>query len=149
LALLPDYGGSHMVLTLAALGAGIALSIPLALLASRNAFLQWLVLSGASVLQTIPGLAMLAFMFLLMSRLGFWPAATAITLYSMLPILRNTVTGLRDIDPNLVEAARGLGMTDNQILVRVRLPLAMPVIIAGIRTAAVWVVGMATLGTPI
>lgn len=149
LALLPEYGGSHMLLTLSALGAGIALSIPLALAASQRPLMQWMVLSVASILQTIPGLAMLAFMFLLIGRLGFWPAATAITLYSMLPMLRNTVTGLRDIDPNLVEAARGLGMTDGQVLMRVRLPLAMPVIIAGIRTASVWVVGIATLGTPI
>ena len=149
LSLLPLYGGAHMTLSLSAIAAGITLSIPLALLASRTPTVQWAVLTTASVLQTIPGLAMLAFMFLVMARLGFWPAVTAITLYSMLPILRNTVTGLRDIDDNFVEAARGLGMTNDQILFRVRLPLAVPVIIAGIRTATVWVVGMATLGTPI
>ena len=83
------------------------------------------------------------------SAFGFLPAVLALALYSMLPVLRNTITGLQGIDPALTEAARGVGMTARQSLVMVELPLALPVIMAGIRTAAVWVIGTATLSTPI
>jgi osmoprotectant transport system permease protein len=81
--------------------------------------------------------------------IGYVPALVALSLYSVLPILRNTVTGIAGVDPAILEAARGVGMTRNQQLVRVELPLAMPVIVAGLRTAAIWVVGTATLSTPI
>src|SRR5439155_22875766 len=81
--------------------------------------------------------------------IGFAPAFVALTLYSILPILANTVIGIRGVDPTLVEAARGLGMSDRQMLRRVQLPLAAPVIISGIRTATVLVVGTATLATPV
>src|SRR5262249_57435461 len=80
---------------------------------------------------------------------GFWPAFVALTLYSILPILANTVAGIRGVDRVVVEAARGLGMSEPQLLRRVQLPLAAPVIIAGIRTATVLVVGTATLATPV
>ena len=106
-------------------------------------------LAVASALQTIPGLALLALMVPLLSRIGFVPAVVALTLYSVLPMLRNAVTGITNVDARVIEAGRGLGMTENQLLVRVQLPLALPVIVAGIRTAAVWVVGMATLSTPV
>ncbi len=85
----------------------------------------------------------------LLGEIGFLPALIALVLYSILPMLRNTVTGLEDTDPALIEAARGIGMTAGQILWQVQLPLAAPVIIAGIRTATVWVVGIATLSTPV
>jgi osmoprotectant transport system permease protein len=85
----------------------------------------------------------------LFGRIGFLPAVIALILYSVLPVLRNTVTGIREVDPNLIEAGLGLGMTRNQLLFKVQLPLAMPVVIAGIRTATVWVVGLATLSTPV
>ena len=83
------------------------------------------------------------------SALGFLPSVLALALYSMLPVLRNTVTGLQGIDPAVSEAALGVGMTRRQSLWMVELPLALPVIMAGIRTAAVWVIGTATLSTPI
>lgn len=83
------------------------------------------------------------------SAFGFLPAVLALALYSMLPVLRNSITGLDGIDPALIEAAEGVGMTERQVLTMVELPLAMPVIMAGIRTAAVWVIGTATLSTPI
>jgi osmoprotectant transport system permease protein len=86
---------------------------------------------------------------LLGGLIGFIPAFVALTLYSLLPILANTVTGIRGVDPALTEAARGLGMSDRQLLCRVQLPLAAPVILAGIRTATVLVVGTATLVTPV
>lgn len=149
LALLPRYLGHHLQLSVFALVFGIALSIPLAVAAVRVKGLQGPVLGFAGVVQTIPALALLALMVPLLGRIGFLPALLALILYSMLPVLRNTVTGLQEIDPNLIEAARGIGMTPNQMLVRVQFPLAMPVIIAGIRTATVWVVGMATLATPV
>jgi osmoprotectant transport system permease protein len=154
LALLPTYLTAHLQLALAALLVGIAISIPLGVLAARVRWLEQPVLGLAGVIQTIPGLALLAIMVPLLAAanlpsIGYLPAFIALVLYSVLPILRNTVTGLAGIDPALVEAARGVGMTPRQRLLRVELPLAMPVIIAGIRTATIWTVGMATLSTPV
>ncbi len=146
---LPDYLGRHLILTIAAIAIGIAISLPLGLAAIRVPRLRGPLLTIASIIQTIPGLAMLAYMVVLLSLFGFAPALIALVLYSVLPILRNTVTGIEQVDASVVEAARGIGMTENQILVRVQLPLAMPVIIAGIRTATVWTVGLATLATPV
>jgi osmoprotectant transport system permease protein len=149
LDLLPEYLGNHLLLTLLALSAGILVCVPFGLIVTRIRFLQWPALTIAGVLQTIPGLALLALMVPLLGTIGFLPAILALILYSFLPILRNTVTGVNSIDPAVTEAARGIGMTDRQMLIKVELPLALPVIIAGIRTAAVWVVGTATLATPV
>jgi osmoprotectant transport system permease protein len=149
LALLPEYLGQHLLLTVVALLLGVGLSLPLAVLLTRMRALKGPVLGLASVVQTIPGLALLALMVPLLRTIGFVPAAIALVLYSMLPVIRNTVTGIDKVDPSLIEAGRGLGMSDMQLLMRVQLPLALPVIIAGIRTATVWVVGMATLSTPV
>lgn len=149
LALLPAYLARHLELALSALAVGIALSVPLALLAVRRPLLRGPLLAVASSIQTIPSLALLALMVPLLRTIGFLPAFVALVLYSMLPILRNTVTGIESVDPDLVEAGRGLGMTDGQLLRHVQLPLAMPVIVAGIRTATVWVIGIATLSTPV
>lgn len=149
LRLLPDYLGGHMFLTMVALASGVIACVPLGVLVARVRWLQWPVLTLASVLQTIPGLALLALMVPLLGMIGVVPALLALTLYSFLPILRNTVTGLLGVDSSVIEAARGIGMTDSQRLRLVEIPLAMPVIIAGIRTAAVWVVGTATLATPV
>jgi osmoprotectant transport system permease protein len=149
LDLLPGYLSHHLVLTLVALTAGIAVCLPLGLLVARVRTLQWPVLTLAGILQTIPGLALLALMVPLLGRIGFVPAVLALILYSFLPILRNTVTGILGVDPAIREAATGIGMTDMQRLMRIEFPLALPVIVAGIRTAAVWVVGTATLATPV
>ncbi|TVQ60476.1 MAG: ABC transporter permease subunit [Phycisphaerales bacterium] len=139
-----------MQLTLTALGVGIALSLPASLLAVRIAPLRAALLTTASVIQTVPSLALLALMVpLLGGRIGFVPAAIALVLYSALPIVRNTITGVQGVDRAVVEAARGIGMTPRQVLLRVELPLAAPVIIAGVRTSTVWVVGIATLSTPV
>ena len=145
----PGYFANHVLLTVGALLLGIALSLPLAGLAVRKPGLAGPLLGIASVVQTIPGLALLALMVPLLGRIGVVPALVALVLYSMLPILRNTVTGALEVDPDVIEAARGIGMTEDQILLRVRFPLSAPVIVAGIRTAAVWTVGMATLSTPV
>jgi len=146
---LPGFFANHVLLSVGALGIGVALSLPLAALAIRYRRLSGPLLGLAGVIQTIPGLALLALMVPLLGRIGVAPALLALVLYSMLPVLRNTVTGALEVDPDVLEAARGIGMTDNQILLRVQLPLAAPMIVAGIRTAAVWTVGMATLSTPV
>lgn len=102
------------------------------------------------MIQTVPSLALLALMMVLLGGLiGFWPAFLALLLYSILPILSNTLAGLRGVDPALTEATRGLGMSDRQMLWQVELPLAAPVILGGIRTATVLAVGTATLATPV
>jgi osmoprotectant transport system permease protein len=162
--LLPDYLGQHVLLSAAALTLGFLISLPLVVAASRNARIRWPVLGFASVVQTVPSLALLALFYPLLlavaaltlswfgfgfSAFGFLPAVLALALYSMLPVLRNTITGLRGIDPAILEAAQGVGMTPRQSLFTVELPLALPVMMAGIRTAAVWVIGTATLSTPI
>ena len=162
--LLPGYLGQHVLLSASALVLGLALSLPLAVAASRSPRLRWIALTLAGLIQTIPSLALLALFYPLLlllstlsrqvlgagfSALGFLPSLLALTLYSMLPILRNAVTGILGVDPAVAEAARGVGMTDRQRLFQVELPLAAPVIMAGVRTAAVWTIGAATLSTPV
>lgn len=161
---LPDYLGGHVLVSISALAIGLALSLPLAVACVRRPVLRRILLAAAGVAQTIPGLALLALFYPLLigvaalsqswlgvsfSALGFIPAVLALALYSVLPVLRNTVTGLLGIDPAVNEAALGVGMTRQQALYMVQLPLALPVIMAGVRTAAVWVIGTATLSTPI
>jgi osmoprotectant transport system permease protein len=148
LLLLPDYFQGHLILTLAALCMGIMISIPLGVWAAQSPAVKRPLLTTVSIIQTFPSVAILAMVVALLGgQIGFVPAIIALVLYSMLPIVRNTVTGLETVSADVVEAARGIGMSSNQILTRVRLPLALPVIIAGIRTAAVWTVGLATLST--
>ncbi len=143
-----------MRLTLLALAAGVLLAVPLGVLVTRVRGLEAAVLGLAGVIQTIPALALLAVMVPLLSALGLpgigvLPAFLGLVLYSLLPILRNTVEGLRGVPQAVVEAARGVGMTPRQRLLQVELPLALPVVVAGIRTATAWTVGMATLSTPV
>jgi osmoprotectant transport system substrate-binding protein/osmoprotectant transport system permease protein len=154
LALLPEYLSAHVRLTLAALAAGVLLAVPAGVLVSRVRALEAPVVGLAGVIQTIPALALLAVMVPLLSGLGLpgigvLPAFLGLVLYSLLPILRNTVAGLRGVDPAVLEAAAGVGMTDRERLWQVELPLALPVVAAGVRTATVWTVGMATLSTPV
>ena len=154
LALLPEYLAAHVRITLLVLLVGAGVSIPLGVSISRVRWLEPPVLALAGIIQTIPGLALLAIMVPLLAlvgaqSIGFIPAFLGLTLYSVLPILRNTVTGIAGVDPAMIEAARGVGMTSAQRLRMVELPLALPVIMAGLRTATVWVVGTATLSTPV
>jgi osmoprotectant transport system permease protein len=147
---LPDYLGGHVLLSLSALAVGLAFSVPLGIAVSRRPKMAELTQGVAAVIQTVPSLALLVLMVpLLGGRTGFWPAFVALILYSILPILANTVVGLRGVDPILIEAGRGLGMSDRELLRKVQLPLAAPVIIGGVRTATVLVVGTATLVTPV
>ena len=148
LLLLPEYFQGHLVLTLVALAIGIAISIPLGIWASQSQVVKRPLLTTVSIIQTFPSVAILALVVALLGgQIGLVPAIIALVLYCMLPIVRNTVTGLETVSDDVVEAARGIGMSSRQILVKVRLPLALPIIIAGIRTAAVWTVGLATLST--
>ena len=163
-ALLPEYLGWHVLLSFSALVLGVAISLPLAVAASRSPRLRWPLLAGSSLIQTIPSLALLALFYPLLlalstlskatlghgfSALGFLPSLLALTLYSMLPILRNGAAAILGIDAAIKEAADGVGMTSRQRLLQVELPLAAPVIMAGVRTAAVWTIGAATLSTPV
>src|SRR5271169_4962592 len=164
LAHLPDYLGNHVRVSVTALALGLVISLPLAIAARNRPLFRNVLLGLASIVQTVPGLALLALFYPLLlaltsmtmawfgfgfSAFGFLPAVLALALYSMLPVLRNTITGLNGVDPTIIEAAQGVGMTELQSLVSVELPLALPVMMAGIRTAAVWVIGTATLSTPI
>src|SRR5256885_8260842 len=144
---LPEYLGAHVLLSASALLLGIVLSIPLAILCLRWRRAGGFVLAIAGVVQTIPSLALLALFYPLLlflsavtksvagvqfSALGFLPSLLALTLYSLLPILRNTVTGITGVDPAIKQAALGVGMTPMQTLLRVELPLALPVVMAGL-----------------
>jgi len=137
--------GEHLMLTGVSIVAAILLGIPLGVTAARVRWLRSPLTGGVGILQTIPSLAMLAILLALLQRIGAVPAIIALTLYALLPIMRNTLAGLEAVSPEVVEAARGIGMSTRQRLWLVELPLSIPVIIAGIRTAAVLSVGVATL----
>ncbi len=134
----------HLFLVLASLGAAIVVALPAGVVLERRRALAGSALRVAGVLQTIPSIALLAFMIPVLG-IGVAPAVAALFLYSLLPILRNTYTGIIEAAPEAVGAGRALGMTEWQLLRRIRLPLAAPVIMAGVRTAAVINVGTATL----
>ncbi len=112
----------------------------------RNVLAKELALSIASVFLTIPSLALFV-IFIPLVGLGFAPSFIALFLYSLLPILRNTITGLDGIDPGVLESAKGMGLNPLQVLVRVQLPLAWPVILAGIRVSSMLIVGIAAIAT--
>ncbi|MHA6722039.1 ABC transporter permease/substrate-binding protein [Sphingomonas sp. RS2018] len=153
-ARVPDLLAQHLALSFAALLLGLAIALPLIVAAHRNAAVARIALGFASLVQTIPALALLALFFpilfwLGLPPLGFLPALLALSLYALLPILRNGVTGLAGLDPAIVEAADGVGMTGSQKLWLVEAPLVLPMLMAGIRTAAVWTIGAATLATTV
>lgn len=160
MARVPDLLASHVLLSAAALLLGLAVSLPLAVWSARNHHVARAALGFASLVQTVPSLALLALFYpILLSlsatlgggipALGFLPSLLALSLYALLPILRNAVTGLAGLDPAVIEAADGVGMTSWQKLRLVEAPLVMPVLMAGIRTAAVWTIGAATLATTV
>ena len=157
---LGDEFASHVLLAAAAIALGIAVALPTAVWAARSPTVARLSLGFASLVQTIPALALLALFFpILLSlravfgeglpTLGFLPALLALALYALLPILRNAVTAQANLDPGVIEAADGVGMSGWQKLRLVEAPLAAPYIMAGIRTASVWTIGAATLSTTI
>lgn len=163
-SMLPDYLAQHVVLSASALALGVFISLPLAIVASQKRSRRWPVLAVANLVQTIPSLALLALFYPTLlaasalsertlgrgfSALGFLPSLLALTLYAMLPVVRNTLLGLEGVDRDVREAAKGVGMTRRQSLWTIELPLAAPAIMAGLRTASVWVIGTATLSTSV
>ncbi len=156
----PPLLAAHVLLSACALLLGIAITVPLGIWSARNPSVARVSLGFASLVQTIPSLALLALFYpLLLSlsalvgggipALGFLPSLIALTLYALLPILRNAVAGLSGIDPAVLQAADAVGMTPAQKLRLVEAPLVAPVLVAGIRTAAVWTIGAATLSTTV
>lgn len=137
--------GEHILLTGISTLAAICIAIPLGISAYRLSWLRGLITGVVGVLQTIPSLAMLAFLLTALGTIGTTPALIALALYALLPIVRNTLAGLNGVSASILEAADGIGMTRNQRLWMVELPLAGPFIVTGIRTAAVVGVGIATL----
>ena len=147
---LPDYLGGHLMLAIPAIVLGVLISVPLGVVCVKSVTIRGPVVSLVSLVQTVPSIALLAIMVALLGgTIGYWPAFIALLIYSILPIVRNTIVGLESVDPAMREAAKAVGMRPLQQLFRVELPLAFPVILAGIRTATVWVVGIATLSTPV
>lgn len=135
---------AHIGLTFISLLIAVLIGLPLGILIARRQKLAGVVLSIAGVLQTIPSIALLGFMIPLLG-IGPLPAIIALFLYALLPIIRNTYTGIKEVNPNITEAAAAMGFSKWQTLTKVELPLAFPVILAGIRTATVINVGVATL----
>jgi osmoprotectant transport system permease protein len=142
---LPRLTQQHLTLVGVALAVAIALGVPLGMLAAEKPALEQPVMAVVGVLQTIPSLALFAMLIPLLGRIGTVPALVALSLYALLPIVRNVTTGLRQIPQGMRDAARSLGLTRAQRWRLVDLPLAMPVIVAGIKTAAVISVGTATI----
>lgn len=136
--------GEHLSLSLSAVLLAIAVAVPLGILLSRNRRVADPVITVVGLFQTLPAVALLAFMIPVLG-IGARPALTALFLYALLPILSNTYKGLMGVDPSVKEAARGMGMTARQMLFMVELPLAFRVIMSGIRTSTVLIIGWATL----
>lgn len=138
----------HLTLTFVASFLVAVLAIPVGIVASRtrSRILRGTILGVANVGQAIPAIGFVILLAIIW-QIGFQTALIALVAYSFLPVLRNTMIGLSQIDPNIVEAARGMGMTSSQVLRRIELPLAVPVILAGLRTSLVFCVGVATVAT--
>jgi osmoprotectant transport system permease protein len=141
----------HLLMVLASTLLAVLIGIPLGILISRRPGWNKLVLGSANVIQTIPSLALFGFLLPVpwIGARSYRLAILALTLYALLPLIRNTYAGIKGVDPAVVEAGRGMGMTDRQLLWRVELPLALGVIIAGVRVATVISVGLATIAAAI
>jgi osmoprotectant transport system permease protein len=148
LAEILERSGQHLFLVLVATAIAILIGIPLGILITRQPKLSRLILGFANVMQTLPSLALFGFL-LPLTGIGAKTAIVALVLYSLLPIIRNTYIGILNVDPAIREAARGLGMSDRQILLQVEIPLASSVILAGVRVATVIGVGLATIAAAI
>lgn len=141
----------HLMLVAVAMAIAVALGIPLGIIVTRRAGWRRWILGAANVVQTVPSLAVFGFLVAvpLVGGIGNRTAIVALALYALLPIIRNTYVGIAGVDPAVVEAARGMGMTDRQLLWQVEIPLALGVILAGIRVATVISVGIATIAPAI
>jgi osmoprotectant transport system permease protein len=138
----------HLYLVALSTGAATVVGVPLGILLTRRPAWRGSVLGLANIFQTVPSLALFGILIPILG-IGFWTAVTALVVYALLPIVRNTYTGVAGVDPAVREAGRGMGMTDGELLRLVELPLAASVILAGIRVATVVSVGVATIGAAI
>ncbi|AMB97731.1 ABC transporter permease [Aerococcus urinaeequi] len=136
----------HIYMSLISLGLGVIVAVPLGIFLSQVPKVANVVISIVSVLQTIPTLALLALMIPFLG-VGKVPAIVALFIYSLLPILRNTYLGMSNVNPDLLDAAKGMGLKRMQIIRQVQLPLAVPVIMAGIRLSTVYVIAWTTLAS--
>ncbi len=141
----------HLGLVVVAMLVAVAIGVPLGIAVTRRPLVRRWVLGAANVIQTVPSLALFGFLIPVpfIGGIGARTAIVALTLYALLPILRNTYTGITGVDPAVLEAARGMGMTPRQILRQVELPLSMGVILAGVRVATVICIGVATIAAAI
>ncbi|MFC4409596.1 ABC transporter permease [Chungangia koreensis] len=144
--LLAEKTWEHLYISFIALLLGVIVAVPVGIWLVRLPKIADFVLGVVSIIQTFPSLAILAF-FIPLLGIGKLPAIVALFLYSMLPILRNTYIGVKNVDKNLLEAARGMGMNSFERVMKVELPLSIPVIMAGIRVSAVYLIGWATLAS--
>jgi osmoprotectant transport system permease protein len=153
-----DYGseillrtGEHLILVAIAIAVATLVGIPLGILITRKPKLAQPILGFANALQTIPSLAIFGFLISVpfLGGIGKVPAIVALTLYALLPLIRNTYIGIKSVDPAIIEAGKGMGMTDRQLLLKVEIPLALGVILAGVRVATVICVGVATIAAAI
>ncbi|WP_059105530.1 ABC transporter permease [Shouchella shacheensis] len=136
--------GEHLYISFAAILLGVLVAVPLGVLLTRIPNVADRLISFVGILQTIPSLAIIAF-FIPLLGVGKFPAIIALFFYSVLPILRNTYTGVKNVDANVREAGKGMGMNQIESVFKIELPLALPVIMAGIRLATVYLIGWATL----
>jgi osmoprotectant transport system permease protein len=146
-----DLTTEHLWLVGASITLAVLIGVPLGILITRWPILSKPVLGGANIIQTVPSLALFGFL-LPAPWIGARAdriAILALMLYALLPLIRNTYTGIKGVDPAVVEAGRGMGMTDRQLLWQVELPLALSVIIAGVRVATVLSIGLATIAAAI
>jgi osmoprotectant transport system permease protein len=134
----------HLALTATALALALLIALPLGLLIARIPRLRGVVLGVLGVVYTIPSLSLFVLLIPLMG-LGFWPAVTALVAYAQIVLVRNVLLGLTGVEPAVVEAARGMGMSSWQRLTRVELPLALPLITAGVRVATLSIIGIGTI----
>jgi osmoprotectant transport system permease protein len=144
----PDFGRlalEHLGLVFGSLALAVLTGVPLGLIAAKQSWLAQPVLVAAGLLQTVPSLALLAFLVPVTGTIGAWPALIALFLYALLPITRNTHTGIVEVQRGLVQAGTALGLSPTQVLVKIEMPLALPVIMAGVKTSAVINVGTATI----
>ncbi len=142
----------HVYLTFITMGIAIIIALPIGIFMTRSRFIKLnsVIMGIAGIIQTIPSLALISFIvvifaFLQLQTIGTLPAIVALVLYALLPILRNTYTGIRQIEPSIKEVATAMGMKSHQVLFSVEIPLSLPVIMAGIRISTVWTIGIATL----
>jgi osmoprotectant transport system permease protein len=150
--LLAEWVVDHLCISFVAIGAGIMIGVPVGIYITgkKRTQLAEIVLYGAEIMMTVPSLALFGLIMLILSSMGlsaigFVPAVLTLIFYGQLPILRNTYTAINEVDPSMIEAARGMGMSGRQVLFRIKLPLSLPVIMAGLRNATVLIIGITAI----